>query len=195
MIVWPPSTSCGPRSSVPPVTISTEVKPCFWILSRTSLCVSSSSSTMSLRFGCCALAALGTASARPSRNADIFRMHPPGIRYSNTAVSPGRAVSVAILLALLQIKRPPPPDVKYVPTPQGVVDAMLALARVTSDDIVYDLGSGDGRIPITAARVYGARGVGIEVDPFYLRMAYDNLKQSGVGDRVRFVNDTFFGAD
>jgi cyclopropane fatty-acyl-phospholipid synthase-like methyltransferase len=110
-------------------------------------------------------------------------------------VSPVRALSVAIVLALLQIKRLPPPDVKYVPTPQNVVDAMLALARVTSDDIVYDLGSGDGRIPITAARVYGARGVGIEVDPFYLRMAYDNLKEAGVGDRVRFVNDTFFDVD
>ena len=106
-----------------------------------------------------------------------------------------RALSVAVLLAALQFKRLPQPDVKYVPTPQNVVDAMLALAHVTSADIVYDLGSGDGRIPITAARTYGARGVGVEIDPFYLRLAVDNLKQAGVGDRVRFVNDDLFTVD
>ena len=84
-----------------------------------------------------------------------------------------------------QITHLRPPDVKYVPTPQSVVDAMLRLAQVASADVVYDLGSGDGRIPITAARTYGARGVGIEIDPFVLREAYDNLKRAGVGDRVR----------
>jgi precorrin-6B methylase 2 len=104
-------------------------------------------------------------------------------------------VSAALLLTLQIIPRLPQPDVKYVPTPQNVVDAMLALARVTSGDIVYDLGSGDGRIPITAALTYGARGVGIEVDAFPLRLAYDNLKRAGVGDRVRFLNQDFFEAD
>ena len=106
-----------------------------------------------------------------------------------------RVLSAVALLAFLQTRRLPMPDVKYVATPQNVVDAMLAIARVTSADIVYDLGSGDGRIPITAARTYGARGVGIEIDPFYLRIALDNVKQAGVGDRVRFVNDTFFEVD
>lgn len=106
-----------------------------------------------------------------------------------------RVFSVVIVAALLQFKRLPQPDVKYVATPQPMVDAMLALARVTSDDIVYDLGSGDGRIPITAARIYGARGVGIEIDPFYLRIASDNLKQAGIADRVRFVNDDLFAVD
>ena len=57
------------------------------------------------------------------------------------------------------------PDVIFVPTPQEVVDAMLKLAKVGANDVVYDLGSGDGRIPITAARTYGARGVGIDIDP------------------------------
>jgi len=79
------------------------------------------------------------------------------------------AVPVTILLALTLLVAPSgarqtrlrPPDVKYVPTPQSVVEAMLALARVTAADIVYDLGSGDGRIPITAAKKYGARGVGM----------------------------------
>lgn len=91
--------------------------------------------------------------------------------------------------------RLPQPGVRYVPTPQNVVDAMLALARVTSADIVYDLGSGDGRFLITAARQYGARGVGIEIDRFVLREAEDNLQKAGVGDRVRFVNADLFAAD
>jgi cyclopropane fatty-acyl-phospholipid synthase-like methyltransferase len=87
------------------------------------------------------------------------------------------------------------PDVKYVPTPQSAVEAMLELARVTADDIVYDLGSGDGRIPITAAKKYGARGVGIEIDRFYLRDAMDNLAKAGVADRVTFLNQDLFESD
>src|SRR5882724_9753936 len=111
------------------------------------------------------------------------------------------AVPVTILLALTLLVAPGarqtrlrPPDVKYVPTPQSVVEAMLALARVTAADIVYDLGSGDGRIPITAAKKYGARGVGIEIDRFYLRDAFDNVAKAGVGDRVKFLNADLFEA-
>ena len=106
-----------------------------------------------------------------------------------------RVFSAIVIAALQVIPRLPQPDVKYVPTPQNVVDAMLDLARVTSRDVVYDLGSGDGRIPITAALRYGARGVGIEIDPFQLRYAFDNLKKAGVGDRVRFLNQDMFEAD
>jgi cyclopropane fatty-acyl-phospholipid synthase-like methyltransferase len=87
------------------------------------------------------------------------------------------------------------PDAPYVPTPESVVDAMLAIARVTSADVVYDLGSGDGRIPITAAKKYGAFGVGIEMDSLLIRRANDNLKQAGVGDRVRFVYGDLFETD
>jgi cyclopropane fatty-acyl-phospholipid synthase-like methyltransferase len=87
------------------------------------------------------------------------------------------------------------PDVKYVPTPQSAVEAMLELAHVTADDIVYDLGSGDGRIPITAAKKYGARGVGIEIDRFYLRDAIDNRAKAGVADRVTFLNQDLFESD
>jgi len=113
------------------------------------------------------------------------------------------AVPVTILLALTLLAAPPgagqtrlrPPDVKYVPTPQSVVEAMLALAHVTAADVVYDLGSGDGRIPITAARKYGARGVGIEIDSFHNRDALDNLARAGVGDRVRFLNQDLFETD
>src|SRR5688500_2332036 len=71
------------------------------------------------------------------------------------------------------------PDVIFVPTPQEVVDAMLKLAKVSASDVVYDLGSGDGRIPITAARTYGARGVGIDIDPQRIREANENLKKIG----------------
>jgi len=87
------------------------------------------------------------------------------------------------------------PDVKFVASPQSVVDAMLELARVTAADVVYDLGSGDGRIPITAALKYGARGVGIEIDPLLVRVASDWLAKAGVGERVRFVNQDLFEAD
>ena len=84
------------------------------------------------------------------------------------------------------------PDVIFVPTPQEVVDAMLKLAKVSGSDVVYDLGSGDGRIPITAARTYGARGVGIDIDPQRIKEAQENLKTSGQGDKVRFLNQDLF---
>jgi tRNA/tmRNA/rRNA uracil-C5-methylase (TrmA/RlmC/RlmD family) len=84
------------------------------------------------------------------------------------------------------------PDVIFVPTPQEVVDAMLKLAKVGPNDVVYDLGSGDGRIPITAARTYGARGVGIDIDPQRIREANENLKTANVADKVRFLNQDLF---
>ena len=94
-----------------------------------------------------------------------------------------------------QFTRLRPPDVKFVATPQNVVEAMLDLAHVTSADVVYDLGSGDGRIPITAATKYGARGVGIEIDPRYIREATDNLARARVGHLVRFINQDLFEAN
>ncbi len=87
------------------------------------------------------------------------------------------------------------PDAPYVPSPDSVVDAMLRLAHVTASDVVYDLGSGDGRIPIAAAKRYGAFGVGIEMNSLLIRRANDNLKQAGVGDRVRFVYGDLFETD
>src|SRR5205814_7608711 len=79
------------------------------------------------------------------------------------------------------------PGVIYVPTPQPVVDAMLDIAQVKASDVVYDLGSGDGRIVITAARKYGARGVGIEIDPALVKKARDNAAAAGDANRVRLV--------
>jgi predicted O-methyltransferase YrrM len=88
------------------------------------------------------------------------------------------------------------PDVVYVPTPPEVVDAMLKVARVGPGDVLYDLGSGDGRIPIMAAQKYSvARAVGIDINPERVDEAQANLRAAGVGDRVRFVNADLFETD
>jgi SAM-dependent methyltransferase len=103
--------------------------------------------------------------------------------------------ALAVASSAAQTKRLPQPAVRYVPSPQSVVDAMLELAHVTSADVVYDLGSGDGRIPITAAQRYGARGVGVEIEPRLVAEARDNAKKAGVADRVVFLNDNLFETD
>ncbi len=87
------------------------------------------------------------------------------------------------------------PDVIYVPTPQPVVDAMLKMANVRKGDILYDLGSGDGRIPVTAAKVYGIRATGIDIDPERIEEANENAEKAGVTDRVKFLNTDLFTAD
>jgi precorrin-6B methylase 2 len=85
------------------------------------------------------------------------------------------------------------PDVVFVPTPYDVVEAMLKVAKVGKGDVLYDLGSGDGRIPITAAQKYGiTRGTGIDINPERIREANENLAKAGVGDRVRFINADLF---
>lgn len=84
------------------------------------------------------------------------------------------------------------PDVPYVPTPQPVVDAMLKLANVKKGDVLYDLGSGDGRIPITAAGKYGVRGVGIDINPERIGEANQNAKKAGVTNRVQFRQQDLF---
>jgi SAM-dependent methyltransferase len=87
------------------------------------------------------------------------------------------------------------PDVVYVPTPPEVVDEMLRLARVTGKDVLYDLGSGDGRIPITAAKRFGTRGLGIDIDPQRIEEANANAREAGVTDKVRFVLGDLFELD
>ena len=87
------------------------------------------------------------------------------------------------------------PDVIFVPTPQEVVDAMLKMAKVGPNDVIYDLGSGDGRIPVTAAKTYGARGIGIDIDPQRIREANANAEKEMVTDKVRFLNQDLFTTD
>ena len=88
------------------------------------------------------------------------------------------------------------PDVVFVPTPHEAVDAMLKVAKVGKSDVVYDLGSGDGRIPIMAVQKYNAaRAIGIDINPDRIKEAEANLKAAGVGDRVRFLNEDLFEAN
>ena len=86
-------------------------------------------------------------------------------------------------------------DVRYEPTPMPIVRALLELAEVGPRDVVYDLGSGDGRIPITAAKEFGARGVGIEIDPALVTQAQANARQAGVEDKVAFRLGDMYAAD
>jgi SAM-dependent methyltransferase len=87
------------------------------------------------------------------------------------------------------------PDVRFVVTPPEVVDAMLTAARVTSADMVYDLGSGDGRIAMAAAQKYGARGVGIEINPQLVAESNASARAAGVSHLVQFVQGDLFTSD
>jgi len=87
------------------------------------------------------------------------------------------------------------PDVIFVPTPDEIVNTMLKMAAVTKKDTVYDLGCGDGRIIITAAQKYGARGVGVDIDPDRVAEATENAKKAGVANRVKIVRGDLFETD
>jgi len=86
-------------------------------------------------------------------------------------------------------------DVVYVPTPQPVVETMLEMAKVGPDDYLIDLGSGDGRLVITAARKHGARGFGVDLDRYLLKLANDTAREVGVADRARFIEQNLFETD
>lgn len=102
------------------------------------------------------------------------------------------AALLAASTALAQNQPVRKPDVPYVPTPQEVVDRMLELAKVGKNDVLYDLGCGDGRIVITAAQKHGARGVGIDLNPDRIAEAKANADRAGVNGKVTFkVGDLF----
>lgn len=105
------------------------------------------------------------------------------------------SISPALPSAWAQAAPARNPDVPFVPTSQNVVQAMLKLAGVKAGDVVYDLGCGDGRIVITAVRDFGARGVGIDINPVRIEEARANAQQAGVADRVRFEVKDLFEAD
>ncbi len=86
-------------------------------------------------------------------------------------------------------------DVPFVPTPTEVVDEMLSLADIKAGDLLYDLGCGDGRIVITAAKRFGIKAVGIDIDPIRISESNDNAVKAGVTDRVRFIERNLFEAD
>lgn len=86
-------------------------------------------------------------------------------------------------------------DVPYVTTPEHVVTAMLSLAGVTARDFVLDLGSGDGRVVISAATQFGARGMGVEIDPALVQLSNENARKAGVAEQARFVEQDLFATD
>ena len=112
---------------------------------------------------------------------------------SPNAISRRRALAALVtlaaapLVARAQVNAGP-----YVPSPSMIVDRMLALGGVRGDDYLFDLGSGDGRIPITAAQRFGARGFGVDINPDLVKLANDNAARAGVADRVRFERRDLF---
>jgi SAM-dependent methyltransferase len=102
----------------------------------------------------------------------------------------------AALLSLAMVQqRGRTPDIHFTPTRHNIADAMLKLAGVGPADVVYDLGSGDGRIPIIAAQKYGARGVGIEIDPGLVELSWRIANEAEVADRVKFIIGDLFTTD
>jgi SAM-dependent methyltransferase len=121
---------------------------------------------------------------------------------SQIVVPPAGADDAELLPASLDVgraagveQRERRPDVVYVPTPQPVVDKMLEIARVSGNDIVYDLGCGDGRIVVTAAKRYGARAFGFDVDPNRVAEARENVRKNGVEDLVTIEQRDIFKLD
>lgn len=100
-----------------------------------------------------------------------------------------------LLFAPIASRTVPMLDVPYVPTHQTIVDEMLRMAEVDADDVLYDLGSGDGRIPITAAQRFGTRGVGIDLNPERIKEANEGAKKAGVTDKVKFIEGDIFKED
>src|SRR5580704_16073804 len=118
------------------------------------------------------------------------------MRLHKLAVCSFAALVLSSPLAVAQASRPKHQvDVPYVPTTEEAVNAMLKLADVKSSDIVYDLGCGDGRIVIAAAKEYGAHGVGIDINPVRIAEAKENAKKAGVENLVRFEENDLFDAD
>jgi cyclopropane fatty-acyl-phospholipid synthase-like methyltransferase len=105
------------------------------------------------------------------------------------AASAPRAESLQAAQAQTPLRKP---DIFWVPTPDPVVEGMLKLANVTRNDVVYDLGCGDGKIVIMAAQKFGARGVGIDIDPVRIQESNANAAKAGVADRVKFVLGDLF---
>lgn len=125
------------------------------------------------------------------------RTRPTILVVSRRGVRVACALCGVLLLAAPVVAQQPEihKDVPYVPTPPEVVEAMLKLGGVKSGDVLYDLGCGDGRIVITAARKFGARGTGIDIDPQRIKEGRENARQAGVEDRVHFLQKNLFDAD
>lgn len=119
------------------------------------------------------------------------------IRTLGLLARPIEALVALFLFASVALADPAPLTlaVPYIPTPQPVVDKMLELARVGGKDFLIDLGSGDGRILITAAKRYGARGFGVDLNPTRIEEAQENARKAGVSDKVSFMRKDLFQTD
>uniref|UniRef100_B8HLY7 Histone methylation DOT1 family protein n=1 Tax=Cyanothece sp. (strain PCC 7425 / ATCC 29141) TaxID=395961 RepID=B8HLY7_CYAP4 len=126
------------------------------------------------------LLGIGLASSGLNDTSSLF--HEPGVAVWGTK-------------AIAQVPAPAQPHSPYVPSTLSVVEEMLRVAQVTNNDLVYDLGSGDGRVVIIAAQKYGARGVGVDIDPQRIQEAKVNAQRAGVSDRVRFIQQDLFQTD
>jgi SAM-dependent methyltransferase len=116
----------------------------------------------------------------------------PGKTMRSLASCAGVVLTIILGAASAQQRKP---DVHFVATPEVVVEEMLKLANVGKDDVVYDLGCGDGRIVIAAAKKYGARGVGVDIDPQRIKESNENARLAGVTDRVKFIQQDLFEMD
>jgi SAM-dependent methyltransferase len=124
--------------------------------------------------------------------ADSAKNHPilrPAMRIATVTCCFAIAILAAPSVRAVQVRVP------YVPSPEEVVDRMLTVAAVTKNDVVYDLGSGDGRIPIAAAKKYGARGVGLDINPDRITESRANAKAAGVEQLVEFREQDVLTAD
>lgn len=118
-----------------------------------------------------------------------------GVHFARSTLAWVALLAVPVGVVAGQDRPARTPDAFFVPTRQSVADAMLDLAGVTRADLVYDLGSGDGRIVVLAAQKYGARAVGIEIDAALVERARTIAREAGVAERVRFVEGDLFTAD
>jgi SAM-dependent methyltransferase len=122
-----------------------------------------------------------------------MRLHRPSVILMVLLVGLLSLLSTMAQQALKPLEKKP--EVPYMPTPEKVVAEMLKVAKVGKNDILYDLGSGDGRIVIAAAKEFGTRGVGVDIDPALVREARENAIKAGVADKVKFLQQDLFETD
>jgi precorrin-6B methylase 2 len=136
-----------------------------------------------------------TAGQAASQQTSPSTSQEPKAPSSATTPPPTQAPTAQNPPAVEEVQEPKRPDVIFVPTPQEVVDKMLELAQVTKDDVVYDLGCGDGRIVVTAAKKFGCRAFGFDVDPERIQESKENVEKNGVGNLVTIEQKDIFTLD
>ncbi len=153
---------------------------------------------LSLLFVTASTISLGIAGCTQQRDSVTAQVSPPTTSTQSPAVTPTTPTqSPAVTPTEAPAAQPQERalDVPYVPTPTAVVEEMLKIAKVGKNDVLYDLGSGDGRIVVTAAQKFGTKGIGVDIDPQRVKEANENARQAGVSDRVQFRQQDLFKTD